>query len=87
MALKTDLPDQITTTAQAEKLLSDLVKNSEAFNPEDDIFNIEWDQCEAPSNDELVLLKKLMDDIANIGFDACGFLFTALFPQLSTADQ
>lgn len=72
--MKTQLPSDINTIADAEKFLSELAKNGESFHPEDDANDIIW-SGESPSKSECDHLNKLMDDIYQLeDFDPCGYL-------------
>jgi len=80
--MRTKLPEEIKTVAEAKKLLKELYINGESFHPEDDANNIVWNKIEV-SETECSQLNKLMNDIYklselkgypdNINFDPCGY--------------
>ena len=69
--MKTNLPAEIKSVAQAETFLTELHKNGEAFHPEDSALDIIWDTCEAPTRSECVQLNSLMSDIYELEADFC----------------
>jgi len=73
--MKTFLPTEIKTSDDANFFLEQLWKNGESFHPEDNVYDICWNGCEKPSQEELEKLKKLQDDMYSIdGYDPCEIL-------------
>lgn len=80
----TKLPSKINTVAEAKIFLSALHANKEAYHPEDDAHQIEWNICTAPTHAECDLLNYLFIDIYNLEdnngkhinpvFDPCQYL-------------
>lgn len=86
MAMKTKLPETITTVDQAKQFLTELHKNGEAFHCEDDAHDIDFVNCD-PTPAEREKLNNLMLDIywlpgnraaGPMEFDPCGFLVDLL---------
>jgi hypothetical protein len=76
--MKTTLPPNIITVEQAKNFLKALFDNGEAFHPEDNANDIEFNPppgVEPPTAAERALLNKLMEEIYNLGdFDPCDYL-------------
>lgn len=51
--MKTKLPDKITSIEEAEKLLTELNSNGEAFHPEDDATDLSGDPFTKEEGDKL----------------------------------
>lgn len=60
--MKTNLDRKIKSWDEAKLFLTELYNNDEAYHPEDDAFDIEWDTCN-PTDSEKTQLNKLMNDI------------------------
>jgi hypothetical protein len=72
--MRTKLPDSITTVEEAKMFLTELVNNNEEYHPEDDAMDVEW-IMETVSQDEMMQLNKLMDDIYDLNaIDPCEFI-------------
>lgn len=84
--MKTNLPTSITTVEEAKAFLTELHTNGEAFHPEDDATDIEWNMADLdkPNFLECEHLNKLTCEIYNLpevanypdetAFDPCAFL-------------
>lgn len=83
--MKTRLPVRISSILDAQVFLKALYTNGEAYHPEDDALNIDWDCDPRPTVDEQMRLNLLMADIYNLPgndgrhcepmvFDPCTFL-------------
>jgi hypothetical protein len=83
--MKTNLPDAINSIEEAKLYLSELLKNHEAYHPEDDAHEIVWGHGGVfPTKEECDKLNKLMGDIYNLegnkdkypdlAFDPCEYL-------------
>jgi hypothetical protein len=76
--MKTILPPSIITVEQAKNFLKALFDNGEAFHPEDNANDIEFNPppgVEPPTAAEKALLNQLMDNIYALKeFDACEYL-------------
>lgn len=72
--MKTVLPENITTIAQAEEFLKALYINGESFHPEDDAHDVLW--AVEPTSAECDQLNKLMEDIYALpgNFDPCEYI-------------
>lgn len=60
--MKTTLPTAINTIEEAKTFLTALNTNGEAYHPEDDAHNIDWDDVDV-SHEEAEQLNKLMGEI------------------------
>jgi hypothetical protein len=72
--MKTHLPEKIKGINHAEKFLTELYENGEAFHPDDDAHEVVWANAQVSFAEE-EKLNLLMEQISNLrGFDPCGFL-------------
>jgi hypothetical protein len=84
--MRTKLPEAIKTKEEAAAFITELFNNHESFHPEDDATQINWYQLkeeQEPTHEECVQLNKLMDDIYELDFDACGLLLELMQPFLN----
>ena len=65
MSLKTKLPAVITSPTEAVAFLTELYNNDEAYHPEDNALDVEWESAD-PSIAERAQLNKLMNDIYSL---------------------
>lgn len=85
--MKTQLPNSITTIAEAKVFLKELHDNNETYHPEDDATEIYWQTTEV-SQAETQQLNKLMSEIYilpgnegrhhDLEFDPCEYLYDLL---------
>lgn len=72
--MKTQLPKHIKTKEEAEKFLTDLYNNDEAYDPEGDAHYVDWKGTRV-SNRQCNHLNRLMEEIDRIeGFNARRFI-------------
>jgi hypothetical protein len=82
--MKTELPDGINNVEEAKIYLDQLILNEEIYHPEEDAFDIVW-RNEQPTEQEAILMNKLMYDIYNLPqcqtdadgemeFDPCAYI-------------
>lgn len=73
----------IGTVKEAKKFLKSLYDNGEAYHPEDNAFDLEWEKGEKPTTEECYKLNDLMssiyalagnEDHQNMLFDPCEYL-------------
>lgn len=73
--MKTILPNQIKNAEQARVFLSNLNNNDELYHPEDNAFDVVWDEG-TPEKKELTQLNKLMAEVHEHLNDPCAFCLT-----------
>jgi hypothetical protein len=73
--MKTNLNRHIESEDQAKEFLSELFQNGEGYHPEDDAFDISWDErIENPTEGEMRKLNRLMDEVHEHIPDPCGYI-------------
>jgi hypothetical protein len=79
--MKTNLPEQIDSVQEAKDFLKEMVENGEIYHPKEDAFDIVW-KSPPPTEDQMILLNKLMFDIENLedeNFNALNYILSIAF--------
>lgn len=79
MSFKTNIPESITTIDGAIFFILALIRNDEAFHPDDDPHDVIWQKGCDPTDKQLHYLKKAMADCHKLEhFDVCEFMIEQL---------